>query len=479
MSKKPLPPEITASLKGVADAELAATSAAQGSTTLPHFFIQRRQLKWPELTAGGAPKKTMMNAMMAIQKLELECKLDVFHGRYIVNGTNLATFHGELSDMIARKIRELSFAHFGLDPGVEATSDGMRRMCEEHRYDPIQDYLNALVWDRKPRLDTWLTTYLGVKDTPLRRAQGSIVLTAAVTRIFDHGCKFDHVLVLEGPEGVRKSSVVQVLASGKHGRSDNFSDSPILNTDERKQQELTQGVWFYEIAELAGMRKADQFAVKNFITKQEERARPAYAEFSEVRPRVCIFIGTFNTTTRGELIEYLNAGDQRRWWPVLAGKINIPALMRDRDQLFAEAMVEYALGAELYLDPQLEAEAKGEAALREKSDPLADTLSDLLNVVLKMHRTKVTSDDSRVSIKPGNSGAMLVKGREAVPFAIIGMDEVWVSSKYVIECVPASRKNDGNGIAAAMRKLGWASVEDRRSGAKKRGYLITLEDPTA
>lgn len=479
MSKKPLPPETTTALKGVADATLAATPEAQDPTTLPHVFIQRRQLSWPELTAGGAPKKTMMNAMMAIQELGLECKLDVFHGRYTVNGTNLATFHGELSDMIARKIRELSFAHFGLDPGVEATSDAMRRMCEEHRYDPIQDYLSALMWDGKPRLETWLTTYLGVKDTPLRRAQGRIVLTAAVTRIFDHGCKFDHVLVLEGPEGVRKSSVVQVLAGGKHGRNDNFSDSPILNTDERKQQELTQGVWFYEIAELAGMRKADQFAVKNFITKQEERARPAYAEFSEVRPRVCIFIGTFNTTPGGELIEYLNAGDQRRWWPVLAGKIDIPALMLDRDQLFAEAMVEYGLGAELYLDPQLEAEAKGEAALREKSDPLADTLSDLLNVALKMHRTKVTPDGSRVTIKPGNSGAMLVKGEEAVPFAIIGMDEVWVSSKYVIECVPASRKNDGNGIAAAMRKLGWASVEDRRSGAKKRGYLITFEDPTA
>ena len=332
----------------------------------------------PEQTAKGKPKRTMMNALKAIEALGLDCKLDVFRGAYTINGTPLGGFIGELSDMVTRKIRELSFVHLGLDPGVEHTYQATLRQCEEYRFDPVLDYLDTLPkWDGEPRLATWLTTYLGVEDTPPVREQGRIVLTAAVARIHNHGIKFDSVLVLEGLEGVGKSRAVQVLANGHAGSNENFSDSTILHADERKQQELTKGIWFYEIAELAGMKKADQYAVKNFITKQEERARPAYGRFQEVQPRVCIFSGTFNTSVGGEMVEYLNPGDQRRWWPVKVGKIDIEALERDRDQLFAEAMIDYQIGEALWLGPQFEAEAKAESAKREKTDPLLHTLSSL------------------------------------------------------------------------------------------------------
>jgi predicted P-loop ATPase len=388
-----------------------------------------------------------------------------------------------LSDAIARKIRELARVQFGLDPGKEATSDAMKRICEENRFNPLQDYLTELRWDGVQRLDKWLTTYCGVTSTPLVDAQGKIVICAAAQRVFDPGCKFDHVLVLEGPEGTYKSSVVKVLASGGRTGNENFSDSTILNTDERKQQELTAGVWFYEIAELAGMRKADQHGVKNFITKQEERARPAYAEFNEIRPRVCVFIGTFNTTPGGELIEYLNAGDQRRWWPVLVGDIDIPALERDRDQLFAEAMVEYqVVGCPLFLPPSLEAEAKAVAKTREKVDPLADTLSSIYRDVRGLHwdKNKITTGGQPVTREVGKAGMMLTKGEEAEPFAVVDAvsGEVWVSSKFVVECAPTTRKNDGPGIGNAMRSLGWNSVEDRRTGGKRRGWVCTCPDPT-
>src|SRR3984893_14131736 len=361
MARKKMTPEERAEKKTKLEA-LAEAAITPGipSTSKEYDFLQRIEVGWPELTAAGAPKKTMMNGRTAIATLGLDAKLDVFHGRYTINGSHLGGFVGEVSDAVTRKVRERWFMRLGLDPGRDASFDALKRACEELRYDPVLDYLTGLPeWDGVERLDTWLTVYAGVKDTPLVRAQGKIVLVAAVRRIHEHGCKFDHVLVLEGPEGVRKSSLVQVLASGRHGCNENFSDSPILHTDERKQQELAKGVWFYEIAELFGMKKADQQGVKNFITKQEERARPAYGRFEEVQPRVCIFIGTFNTTPRGELSEYLNPGDQRRWWPVLVGEIDIPALERDRDQLFAEAMFEYqVLGTPLYLPPELEAEAK-------------------------------------------------------------------------------------------------------------------------
>lgn len=478
--------ETAAMLDAEADEILAATPPADGRPVTDLVVIDRRRLKWADTTAGGQPKQTMANAMQCIDALGLKCQQNVFNGRFTVNGTSLRTFNGDLSDAITRKIRDLSRASFGLDPGTEATLDALKRICEENRFHPLMDYLDGLNWDGIPRLNTWLTTYCGVTDTPLVRAQAKIVIMAAVRRIFEPGCKFDSVLVLEGPEGVFKSSVVKVLANGSRIGNEYFSDSPILNTEERKQQELTAGVWFYELAELAGMKKAEQFAVKNFITKQEERARPAYAHFQEIRPRVCIFIGSFNTTPGGELIQYLNSGDQRRWWPVLVGDIDIPALERDRDQLFAEAVFEYKFGeCDLYLPPALEAEAKAIAARREKIDPLADTLSTIYRDVLRMSRSDrddvfaLTTESSIVARLQTDAGIMLTKGQEAEPFAMVGADGlVWVSSKYVGELVPSSRKSDGPGIGAAMRSLGWNSVEDRRTGNKRRGWILTLEDPT-
>jgi predicted P-loop ATPase len=346
MTKK-ISPEKVAALDAEADDILAATPPAKpddSQTVTDLVVIERRKIKWADTTAGGQPKQTMANAMQCIDGLGLVCQQNVFNGKYTVNGSSLQTFNGDLSDAITRKIRDLSRAYFGLDPGTEATLDAMKRICEENRFHPLANYLGSLKWDGVQRLDQWLTTYLGVADTPLVRAQAKIVIMAAVRRIFEPGCKFDSVLVLEGPEGVFKSSVVKVLANGSRIGNEYFSDSPILNTEERKQQELTAGVWFYELAELAGMKKAEQFAVKNFITKQEERARPAYGHFQEIKPRVCVFIGTFNTAPGGELIQYLNSGDQRRWWPVLVGMIDIPGLERDRDQLFGEAMFEYQFG---------------------------------------------------------------------------------------------------------------------------------------
>lgn len=453
----------------------AIVPVAPNETRLVPF--ERRDIIWPEVVGRNVPaKNSMMNALKAVEELGLDCQFDVFHNRKMINGTNLSGFVGDLSDAVTRKIRELSWSHFDYDPGTEATYQAVLRECEENRFNPVLDYLTSLRWDGKPRLDTWLIRYLGVKDTPLVRAQGEIVLTAAVARIMEPGCKFDHVLVLEGPEGKGKSSVVQVLANGRRGCNENFSDSPILAVDERKQQELTRGVWFYEMAELAGMRKADQFAIKNFITKQEDRARPAYGRFEEVQPRSCIFIGTFNTTAGGDLIEYLNIGDQRRWWPVLIGDIDIEALERDRDQLFAEAMTNFGLDMPLYLSPKLETAARAEAAHREVTDPLADALSDLDASVLKMLHTKVAPNGAGVSIEDHNGGKLLTVGDHAVASALITASQIWVSAKYVTTCLPSSRQNDAKGVGAALRKRGWTNVEDRRTGSKLRGYVRDRDD---
>ena len=148
---------------------------------------------------------------------------------------------------------------------------------------------------------------------------------------------------------------------------------------DREQQELTRGVWIYELAELAGMRKGDLHRIKAFITREEERAREAYARLHSRQARISIFYGTFNTdAVTGRLVEYLNQGDWRRWWGIPVGKILLDLLARDRWQLLAEAKEKAQpkpeLGitewASLQLAEKFWKEAGIIAAQREVADPL-------------------------------------------------------------------------------------------------------------
>ena len=420
---------------------------------------------WPEQTRNGRPiKGSMINVRKAIDELKLTMRYDNFLGRYAVEGDGLGQFVGEMDDKVVRKFRELCFYKLGYEPTKDAAYEGIQRACEERSFNSVQDQLDILVWDGEPRIHNWLTTYLGVEDTPLHRAWGELVLMAAVRRVYDPGCTFQHVLVLEGPEGANKSSVVKVLACGQADKRPlYFSDSSILNKTEKEQMELTRGVWFYEIAELAGMRRADQHTIKRFVTAEEERGRPAYAHFKENQPRIAIFIGTFNTDAdTGELVEYLNPGDRRRWWPVRVGAIDIGALQRDRWQLLAEAkdkaepcpILARDDWSPLKLDPSLWADAAEEQKEREISSPIADRFSTLY---------------SRLLASPNvlDNGKTVTAGTDY----IVTDAEVWVAAKTVVEMLPPTLVGDGRNMAAALRKLQWRQVRDRRSGVLQRGYV--------
>jgi hypothetical protein len=192
-------------------------------------FIQRRLVNWPSLTKGGAPKECYVNALKAIDEFGLDCSLDVFNNRFLVNGGAIAGARdGNLTDAVVRRLRFNSFAAFGLDPGKEHMQQALQARCEATQFNPVIDMIEAC-YDQldysKDLIDNWLTVYLGVPDTPLTRAQGKIILMAMVKRAYDPGAKFDHVPVLEGPEGARKSSALKVLANGSHDGSEYFSDS--------------------------------------------------------------------------------------------------------------------------------------------------------------------------------------------------------------------------------------------------------------
>ncbi len=154
--------------------------------------------------------------------LGLHCEYDQFHHRKTIGGHILQSFQGELSDDGCAVLRSEILQRFYFDPGKDHTREAANLRCLENMHHPVRDYLAALTWDRQPRVERWLSEYLGADDTPLNQSIGRLVLVAAVRRVRQPGCKFDTILVLEGPQGSGKSTAISLLAG-----ADNFSDQEI------------------------------------------------------------------------------------------------------------------------------------------------------------------------------------------------------------------------------------------------------------
>lgn len=235
--------------------------------------------------------------------------------------------------------------------GPSVINDAFLEVQAQNAYHPVRDYLNSLAWDGVPRVEALLIDYLGADDTRYTRAVTRKMLAAAVARVFVPGCKFDHVLVLVGPQGIGKSLLLHKL-----GRQW-YSDS--LNTMQGKDAyELLQGVWIMELGELAATRRAEVEVVKHFISKQADMFRVAYGRHTTVFPRQCVFFGTTN-----EAVFLKDRTGNRRFWPVPVRRGPHPKSLwtdftdAEVDQVWAEALAIWRAGEALYLDQELEAEA--------------------------------------------------------------------------------------------------------------------------
>jgi predicted P-loop ATPase len=258
----------------------------------------------------------------------------------------------------------------------------LRSNARNIRVHPVRDELaeQQTRWDGIPRVHTWLTRICGAADTPYTRAVGAKWLIAAVRRVRQPGCKFDHILILEGGQGIGKSTIFSVLAGTKF-----FTDNLSIGLDPKEVIELTKGRWISELAELTDLNKRDVEAVKAFITRQQDEARMAYGrEVLEV-PRQFVLAATTNRS------RYLrdDSGDRRFWTIACTGVIDtgqshlplmldIDGLRQERDQLWAEAAVREAQGEAIHLPPEIEAPARIEQAKRFDADDRQQLLEDLL-----------------------------------------------------------------------------------------------------
>jgi predicted P-loop ATPase len=212
-------------------------------------------------------------------------------------------------------------------------------VARDIRIHPVREYLNALRWDGTPRLEQWTVTHLGAEDTPLNRAFGSLWMIGAVARVMRPGAKVDHMLILEGPQGAKKSTALAVLAG------DGWFTDELAEIGSKDAAQQMRGVWIIEIAELDAIGRAEVSRIKAFLSRTVDRYRPPYERYVVDVPRQCVFAGSVNPDT------YLrDETGNRRFWPVRCGRIDLDALRRDRDQLWAEAVVRYCQGAIWWLD---------------------------------------------------------------------------------------------------------------------------------
>lgn len=321
----------------------------------------------------GGVKKSMTNLMLFLKNLPefgTTIRWNELAQRAEWNGRPL-----EEADLIdARLILE---GH-SYEPTVTDLLPALIRHARENTFHPVRDYLRSLKWDGTLRLDYWLQQCLGAPNTAFNKLAGRKTLIAAVARAFKPGCKVDTVLVLEGPQGVKKSTAIEVLFSEVWA-----AESVNLFDQHNKMVMSMMGAWVVELAEFVAVTKRDQNAVKGMLSMRVDKVVLPYAKIASEHPRQCIFFGTINPGETG----YLTDGTgNRRYWPVEVVKADLDLIRARRDQLWAEATKAFFADEPWWLDGEGEAKlAQDEASDREKIDVWDEILA------LKIDNEGITS----------------------------------------------------------------------------------------
>jgi predicted P-loop ATPase len=304
---------------------------------------------------GQIVKDSQRNIKRAITLLGHELSYDEFADKILLDRAKPLEDR-EVNDLWLRIDEDYHFR-----PTFMFFEKVIKRLAWDNSFHPVKDYIASLQWDGEPRIDTWLRDYAGAEDSEYLRAVSSIVLIAAIRRIRTPGCKYDELLVLEGEQGLNKSSALRALCP----RSDWFSDDLPLNLNSQRMIESTLGKWIIEAADLAGKRKAEVEQLKATLSRQiDGPARLAYAHLPVERKRQFVAIGTTNSAA------YLtDPTGARRFWPVRIARFDVQKILDNRDQLWAEAAYRESQGESIRLAEELWPVAAVEQDARREIDP--------------------------------------------------------------------------------------------------------------
>jgi predicted P-loop ATPase len=287
-----------------------------------------------------------------------------------------------------------------------------------------------------------LVDYLGAEDTPYTRAVTRKTLCAAVNRVYKPGIKFDHLLVMNGPQGIGKSTLIAKL--GGEWYSDSLS---ISDMQDKTSAEKLQGYWLLEIGELAGIKRADEDKIKAFISRQDDKYRASFGRRVTPHPRQCIFFGTTNAEDG-----YLrDSTGNRRFWTVKSpgtGKYSSWQLIEDDvKQIWAEVLIMVEKGEKLYLDPTMETTAQSVQRSALESDPREGMIQRFLETPLPDNWGELNEYQRRDYLSDPFSAKGTIR-RDTVS-----------TVEILIDCLGRNkqdlRKSDGYDIGLILQKLNW------------------------
>jgi predicted P-loop ATPase len=363
---------------------------------------------------------------------------------------------GELADTDVTRVVAWLARHEGVDVSTDTMWKAIAVVAESKRVHPVREFLAGLRWDGVPRVERWLSTYLGAESTPYTRKVGPIVLRSAVARVMRPGCKVDTMAVLEGPQGTFKSSAIKALFGAEW-----TSDSPLdFGTKDRFVQ--LRGKWGVEIPELDGFDRADVNRIKSFLSSPVDDFRPPYGRASVRAPRQCILIGTVNPGATGYLRDVTGG---RRFLPFKVGDIALDALVRDREQLWAEAAADFRAGRPWWPDAS-DAETFGaEQEARFVVDSWEDKIRSYLDEAAA-HAPRKVQGDGKAWTRTTHDGRPFVTVADLLERAL-GMVEAEKHSQAA-----------QNRVAAVLHRLGWERGRPRLrpldgaagDGIPTRGY---------
>ena len=337
------------------------------------------------------------------------------------------------------------------------TKDAILAVAAERSYHPIKEYLDHLPeWDGTDRVETLLIDYFNATDNSYTRAVTRKMMVAAVARIHHPGTKFDSVLILNGPQGIGKSTFFAKLAG------DWFSDSLTLtDMKDKAGPEKLQGYWILELGELAGMRKTDVEVVKSFISRSDDKYRASYGVNVESHPRQCIIVGSTNAES-GFLRDITG---NRRFWPVrISGDGKRKAWQMsvyDVEQIWAETLVLYAKGEKLYLEGSDVELATNEQADAMESDEREGLVRTYLDTLLPDDWNALSLYERRNYLNGSEFGGESRVG--TVERTLVCNMEIWC------ECfgrdASAMKPADSYAIAGIMKKInGWNKYQGNKNG---------------